>query len=288
MKNDTHVDRIMLDLSAAFLGAVLALVAVAMLSGCSTIRTLPGLGAALTPAWDDATLASCWSGANAGQRNMNILSPHMSDGTFKDRIKWQVNRGCNTVHLFVSNKADGQYAGYSIYGDGWDWSIDKASCDTFRERIAYCRGKGLAVVLWLFADDSTDWNRAAAKDFPRYLRDLENEGLLKYASTVVVGLELDEYYSASQVQALVAATRSVYGGKIGTHQTSGRADFAGLADICFYQVSPGKSASQIEAEARKIAGAVGKPTNFFELDRRENRSLCEAALKGGAFGVGNW
>jgi hypothetical protein len=28
--------------------------------------------------------------------------------------------------------------------------------------------------------------------------------------------------------------------------------------------------------------------NFFELDRRENRSLCEAALKGGAYAVGNW
>ncbi len=39
------------------LGAVLGLIAAALLSGCSTIRTLPGLGAALTPAWDEATLA---------------------------------------------------------------------------------------------------------------------------------------------------------------------------------------------------------------------------------------
>lgn len=288
MKNDTHVDRIMLDLSAAFLGAVLALLAAALLSGCSTIRTLPGLGAALTPAWDEATLASCWSGANAGQRNMNILSPGMSDGKFRDRVAWQEKRGANTVHLFLANKADGEHAGYSIYGGAWDWSIDAATCDTFRDRIAYCRGRGLAVVLWLFADDSSDWNRAAAKDFPRYLRDLESEGLLKYASTVVVGLEVDEYFNAAQVAALVAATRQVYGGKVGTHQTSGRADFAGLADICFYQVSPGKSASQIEAEARKIVGAVGKPVNFFELSRHEDRPLCEAALKGGAFAVGNW
>lgn len=284
----TNNTRIMLNLGAPILGAVLALIAAALLSGCATIRTLPGLGAALTPAWDDATLASCWSGANAGQRNMNILSPGMSDRKFKERVAWQEKRGANTVHLFVSNKADGEYAGYSIYGASWDWSIDKAYCGTFRERIAYCRGRGLAVVLWLFADDSADWNRTAAKDFPRYLSDLKNEGLLTYASTVVVGLELDEYFNASQVAALVKATRAVYGGKVGTHQTSGRADFAGLADICFYQVAPGRSASWIEAEARKIAGAVGKPMNFFELDRRENRSLCEAALKGGAYAVGNW
>lgn len=285
MTNDT---RTQLTIAAPIIGGLIALLSAALLSGCSTIRTLPGIGAAMVPDWDEATLASCWSGNNAGQRNMNILSPGMSDGKFRDRVAWQEKRGANTVHLFLANKADGEYAGYSIYGDGWDWTIDAATCKTFRERIAYCRGRGLAVVLWLFADDSSDWNRAAAKDFPRYLSDLKNEGLLTYASTVVVGLELDEYFNAAQVGALVAATRQVYGGKIGTHQTSGRADFAGLADICFYQVSPGKSASQIEAEARKIAGAVGKPLNFFELDRRENRSLCEAALKGGAYAVGNW
>lgn len=286
--NDEREQLNLKDMAAFILGALLALLAVVLLSGCSTIRTLPGIGAAPTPDWDEATLASCWSGPNAEQRNMNILSPGMSDGKFRERVAWQKARGCNTVHLFLANKADGEYAGYSIYGDAWDWTIDAATCKTFRDRIAYCRGKGLAVVLWLFADDSSDWNREAAKDFQRYLRDLESEGLLKYASTVVVGLELDEYFNAAQVGALVSATRAVYGGKVGTHQTSGRADFAGLADICFYQVKPGKSAAQIETEARKITGAVGKPINFFELSRHEDRALCEAALKGGAFAVGNW
>ncbi len=285
MTNDT---RTQLTIAAPIIGGLIALLSAALLSGCSTIRTLPGIGAALTPDWDAATLASCWSGNNAGQRNMNILSPGMSDGKFRERVAWQKARGCNTVHLFVSNKADGEHAGYSIYGNVWDWSIDAATCDTFRDRIAYCRGRGLAVVLWLFADDSSDWNRAAAKDFPRYLRDLKNEGLLKYASTVVVGLELDEYFSASQVAALVAATRAVYHGKVGVHQTSGRMDFAPLADIMFYQVNPGRSAAQIEAEARKVKAAVGKPLNFFELSRHEDRALSEAALRGGAFAVGNW
>ena len=288
MTNDERAQLQMMNLAGVVLGAVLGLIAAALLSGCSTIRTLPGIGAAMVPAWDEATLASCWNGANAEQRNMNILSPGMSDGKFKERVAWQEKRGANTVHLFVSNKADGEYAGYSIYGGAWDWSIDAAFCETFRDRIAYCRGRGMAVVLWLFADDSSAWNRAAAADFPRYLRDLESEGLLKYASTVVVGLELDEYFNAAQVGALVQATRKVYGGKVGTHETSGRAGFAGLADICFYQVSPGKSASQIEAEARKIKAAVGKPVNFFELSRHADRPLCEAAMKGGAFAVGNW
>lgn len=284
----TNDERVRINIAATIIGAVLGLIAAAMLAGCSTIRTLPGIGAAMVPDWDVATLASCWSGPNAGQRNMNILSPGMSDRKFRERVAWQEKRGANTVHLFLANKADGEHAGYSIYGGAWDWSIDAATCDTFRDRIAYCRGRGLAVVLWLFADDSSDWNRAAAKDFPRYLRDLESEGLLRYASTVVVGLELDEYFNAAQVAALVAATRAVYSGKVGVHQTSGRMDFAPLADIMFYQVSPGRSASWIESEARRVRAAVGKPVNFFELDRSDNRPLCEAAQRGGAFAVGNW
>lgn len=261
---------------------------VASCVGCSTIRTMPVLGPALVPDWDDATLASCWTGNNAAVRQMNILSPHMDEDTFHGRVEWQMDRGCNTVHLFLSNKADGQYAGYSIYGSDWDWGIDSHYCDTFRDRISYCRGKGLAVVLWLFADDSTAWNRTAAGDFSRYLRDLEKEDLLSYASTIVVGLELDEYYNATQVAALIDATRAVYSGKIATHQTSGRLDYAHMADLCFYQVSPGKSANQIAAEAAKVSASVGKPFNFFELSRQENRALCEAALGAGAYAVGNW
>jgi hypothetical protein len=46
----------------------------------------------------------------------------------------------------------------------------------------------------LFADDSTDWNRAAAKDFRGYLRDIGEAGLLDYASAVVARLDLNEYF----------------------------------------------------------------------------------------------
>ena len=53
----TNNTRIMLKLGAVILSAVLTLLGVAMLAGCATIRTLPGIGAALTPAWDEATLA---------------------------------------------------------------------------------------------------------------------------------------------------------------------------------------------------------------------------------------
>ena len=71
--------------------------------------------------------------------------------------------------------------------------------------------------------------------------------------------------------------------------TSGKWDWVQVADILFYQTAPGKTAAQIKGETAKVvANCKGKPVCFFELSRTEDRSLCEAALAGGAFSVGNW
>ena len=239
--------------------------------------------------WDECTLASCWNGANASQRMMNMLSPGMSDSKFTSYMEWMKGRGCNTSHLILANKADGEKGGYTIYGPSFDWSVDQNTVNLMKSRIDVLRKNGFGIVLWLFTDDSSAYTSEAKKNFPKYLKDLKDSGLLDYASTVVVGLELQDYYNNSAtVASLVAATRSVYKGKIGTHETSGNYAFARLADICFYQVSPGKSASFIKADAAKVKKATGKPVNFFELERYPDRAKCQAALSGGAFGVGNW
>jgi hypothetical protein len=240
------------------------------------------------PAWDACTRASCWNGSNAQQRMMNVLSPAFTEAKFAQYRDWMLSVGCNTAHVFLSNKADGEGGGYCIYGTSWTWEINAAFCATFRARIADLRANGLAVVVWLFADDSSAWNKEAKKNFPNYCADLKAQGLFDQASIVVAGLELDEYYGSPDVSALVNAIRKVWPGKVGTHQTSGRYEFAALADVVFYQVSPGKTAAQIKAEAQKVVKATGKPVCFFELDRQPNRALCDAAFSGGAFAVGNW
>lgn len=239
--------------------------------------------------WDECTLASCWNGANASQRMMNMLSPGMSDSKFTSYMEWMKGRGCNTAHLFVSNKGDGENAGYSIYGtSSWDWIVDDALCEKMTSRIKKLQKNGFGTVIWLFADDSSAWNKEAKKNFPKYLQDLKAKGFTDLASTIVIGLELDEYYNANEVASLVSATKSIYSGKIGTHQTSGRYDYCKLADICFYQVNPGKSVSWIKNEAKRIKALTGKPLNFFEIERNPSPEKCQAALDGGAFGVGNY
>ncbi len=229
-----------------------------------------------TPSWKDCSKASCWQGSNAGTRHMNILSPKFDDGTFKARVKWAKGRGCNTLHLFLVNKGDGEGSGYT--------ALDPATAKVMDGRIKWARKRGMGIVLWCMADDSAAW--AKALDMDALMKVCKANGWLDAASTVVVGLEVDEYWSENQVSAHIATIRKHFKGKVGVHHTHGYA-YASLADILFYQTDPGKTPAQV-ADAVRKALACGKPVNAFELDRHENRALAEAALAAGAYGVGNW
>ena len=235
------------------------------------------------------SLASCWEGQNAGKRHMNELSPHFTEGQVSDRLDWAVNRGCNTVHWFVTNQGDGEGAGYSIYGTGTPTpgKVDAGSVERMKRRIAMARKKGLAVVLWLLADDSSKWNKVLLASPKAFAEDLKHCGLLDDAVAVVLGLEMDEYMSSSQAQALAAAVRGVYSGKVGTHHTSGKGTFAGLGDILFWQTKTGLSEAQIRAQVVQAKG-FGKPVVMFEIARNPQQGLCKAALAEKAIGVGNW
>lgn len=243
------------------------------------------------PAWDKATLSSNWNGSNAQQRMMNILSPLMSDSKFRERTDFMKNRGVNTAHVFVTNKKDGECAGYSPFGQTFtSYTVQKGFTDVMTKRLKELRKKGWAIVLWMMADDSNDWAKDVASTAYKadlYCKAVKDLGWFDMASTVVAGLEMNEYWNGPQAQTMVAAIRKYYKGKVGVHHTSGDTRFAGLGDILFYQVEPGKSVQAIKAETKK-ALTCGKPVNFFELQRNPNRTLCQAAMEAGAFAVGNW
>lgn len=291
------------DFADLIIGGILALVAFAFLSsGCMAVDAVlqragewqqaiatnaPVAASTNIPAWHEATHSSNWRD-NARVRHMNGLSPHMPRERFIEYVQWQISAGCNTVNLFVANQGDGEFAGYCIYGKSWSWKLDKAYCAEMLWRVAYCHEQGLAVNIWLLADDSSKFNKECARDFGRYLRDLRDVGLLRYASTVVVGLELDEYYNSSQVAALVAAVREVWDGAVATHETSGNMRFSKHADLVFYQLKTGLSPAQVETRIREACAKAGKPVCASELSRDPDRALCEAAFRGGAYGCGNW
>lgn len=239
--------------------------------------------------WDECTKSSNWHGANASQRMMNILSPNMPDAVFKERLNFIKSRGCNTAHVFLCNKGDGEYAGYSIYGSKFDWNIDKTFSNKMLERLKAIQKENLGIVLWFAADDCGDWNSKMISNPSKYVTDLDSLGFFKYASTIVLGLEADEYWkNTSQISNFYKAVKSKYDGKVGIHQTSGKYNYVPLVDLAFIQVNPGTSVANIQSFIQTVKAKTGKPVNMFEMERHEDRSRSEAAFAAGAFAVGNW
>jgi hypothetical protein len=248
----------------------------AILTGCGGV-----------PSYKDATKASLWNGNNAEQRMMNILSPHFSISKVRAYINWQNSRGCNTTHVILANAKDGEGAGYCIYGPSVDWTVDDVWVDRAKDRINQARSKLGAVVVWLMTDDSGAMNRALLSKPAQYVKDLADAGLFDQASIVCIGLELSDYADVKQAEAMCAALRGVWKGKIATHDVSGSLRFAHVGDIVFAQVSPETSDAAMMAFAAKVK-ATGKPCGIIEHRRNPDRARCEKLIAAGLPYVGNW
>lgn len=223
-------------------------------------------------------IASCWDGANAARRMMNVLSPKMSEAKFNEYVKWMKSRGCDTAHVILANGGDGECAGYAAWRDKDYGSMLSRYNALLRE--------GFRVVPWIITDDSDSLLKELFKDPVGKV--FHCKVFFRDAAYVVLGLEMDEGGSAGQWAAVRDAVRRYYNGPIGVHHTSGNSfPMAPLADIILGQLNPGCTESQVAAQIKAIK-AKGKRAVGFEYARGPNRKLALAALNAGAEGVGNW
>lgn len=233
-------------------------------------------------------LASCWDGDNAEKRMMNMLSPSMSENNFDSYLSWMKGRGVDCAHLLLMNKADGENAGYSVYGTGGTGEVRKDVVEVWGKRLQKIKKAGLSVGLWLVADDSNDWANAMLKNAAGYVADLKNAGILQYADLCVLGLEMDEYGSSVGWNALAAAVRGAAPGLyIATHHKPGKYTYAKLGEGVMGQTEKDASKATIAKMVEKIKG-MGKDCWAFELARHPDKTRCEQAFAKGAVGVGNW
>ena len=226
-------------------------------------------------------LASCWAGANASKRMMNVLSPKMSDSTFRDRLKHMTDRGCDVAHLILANTADGEAGGYAAWKD--------ADLARMKERWNAVKAAGLRPIPWLVTDDSAELAQDLFGHAGKYVKKMADAGFFADVPLVVLGLEMNEKYgSDSGWKSLRAALREHYSGPVGVHHKSGN-DFpyAKYGEVVLGQLNPGCTTSQVKAQIKSIL-KLGKRAIGFEYSRNPDRSLCLAALEAGAEGVGNW
>lgn len=226
-------------------------------------------------------LASCWAGANASKRMMNMLSPKMSDSTFRDRLKHMTDRGCDVAHLILANTADGEAGGYAAWKD--------SDLARMKERWNAVKAAGLRPIPWLVTDDSAELAQDLFGHAGKYVKKMADAGFFADVPLVVLGLEMNEKYgSDSGWKSLRAALRTHYSGPIGVHHKAGN-DFpyAKYGEVVLGQLNPGCTTSQVKSQIKAIL-KLGKRAIGFEYSRSPDRSLCLAALEAGAEGVGNW
>lgn len=239
------------------------------------------------PAWHVCTKASLWN-KHAEQRMMNTLSPHMPDSVFYQRLQWQKERGCNTTYLILANQVDGEYGGYCIYGNKWEWSINRSYTDKMLRRVREYRDMGFAVVLCLITDQSEQFAQKLLSNPNRYLNDLRDLGFLDHASFLMLGLEMNEYYKEKNVGVLAQAARTYFDRPLATHQTSGRWDYHIHGDLILFQLEPVPTKQQLRKAIATIRQKTNKPVFMFELCRDPHRPLMDEAIRLGYAGGGNF
>ena len=190
-------------------------------------------------------------------------------------------RGYTHLYVYAYNEKDYGGPAFDMYGN------PEAMRHALKEIIA----AGLRPVVWLFPDDADRVHGESESALKGRLSKLV-PAIDDLVSSYVLGLELDEYWSSSKVNALGSHLNGLTQKAIGTHQLPGHYNFAqmGWADYCVYQYGFGKSESQIASATRSVKGAVGKPVvaGEYEVNSEANAvKLGNAAVAAGAAGFGN-
>jgi hypothetical protein len=195
-----------------------------------------------------------------------------------DQIK---DRGYTHFYVYTYNERD--YGGPSF-----DFYIDPPA---YREILQEIKDAGLKPVVWLHPDDApTNRVRTVAQlkarmsDLLPFIDDL--------VSSYVLGLELDEYWGQSKVDALGQHLNTLTNKKIAVHQLSGRWNLCRLAwcDYMMLQYGFGKTANEIKTMTRRAINSLDKPVVAAEYSNSNEAvsvKLGDAAVSAGAKGFGN-
>jgi len=195
--------------------------------------------------------------------------------------------GDTHIYLYTRNGGDN--------GGGFNLSAISPQPD-WEARLDELNNMGLKPVLWLTPDDSrniTSQSMDAQKaHFDQMVTRFDNK-----VTGYVTCLECDEYFSAAQVQALVAHLKSKTNKPVGVHLTSGVGGHRGNtayyanADYVFLQTGWNKTPAQIAAMVKHAMAVTGKPVVASEHSKESRtataRALGDAACAAGAIGTGN-
>ena len=218
---------------------------------------------------------------------LNYLHPNANKIGMRNAAK---ANGDTHIYIYTRNGGDGFNGGpkfdLRVITPQPDW---EAQLDTLN-------AVGLKPVLWLTPDDSPSIVRQSMDAQKAHFTNMVNR-LDSKVTGYVPCLECDEYWSAAQVQALVAHLKTITNKPVGVHLTSGLGGRQGNtayyanADYVFLQTGWDKTPAQITAMVKQAMVVTGLPVVASEYAKESRtpaaRALGDAACAAGAIGTGN-
>jgi len=210
---------------------------------------------------------------------LNYLHPNANKVGMRNAAK---ANGDTHIYLYTRNAGDN--------GGGYNLGQISPQPD-WEARLDELNSIGLKPVLWLTPDDSPSIVNQSMDAQKAHFSNMVNRFDNKVTGYVTC-LECDEYWSAAQVQALVAHLKSVTNKPVGVHLTpSFKPEYFANADYIFLQTGFNKTAEEVKAMVAHAIAVTGKPvvaSEYAHESRSANaRALGDAACAAGAIGTGN-
>jgi len=210
---------------------------------------------------------------------LNYLHPDANKVGLRNAAK---ANGDTHIYLYTRNGGDN--------GGGFNLSSISPQPD-WEARLDELNNMGLKPVLWLTPDDSPSIVNQSMDAQKAHFTNMVN----RFDSRVtgyVTCLECDEYWSAAQVQTLVAHLKSQTNKPVGVHLTPGiKPEYFVNADYVFLQTGFDKTPEEVKALVARAIAVTGKPVvaSEYHLESRSAtaKALGDAACAAGAIGTGN-
>ena len=208
--------------------------------------------------------------------SLSYLSVNVDDAWRRRVENALINQGDTHIYIYSQNGDDG----IGNVSPQSDWEV----------RLDHLNSRGLRPVLWLMADDSPN---LASKPLS-YHKSHNSEMVRRFDDKVdgyVIGLEVDEYWSAAQVREMVADLKAKTNKPVGVHLSPGiKPEYLDNADIIYLQTGFDLNESQFRAKVTE-ALSLGKPVIVSEYHMDSSSTVAkrygDIACQMGAVGTGN-
>jgi len=161
----------------------------------------------------------------------------------------------------------------------------------WEQRLDHLNRRGLRPIMWLMADDSP-----SLAALPLSTHKAHNAAMVRRLDSkvdgYVIGLEVDEYWTAAQTNELIQDLKRYTKKLIGVHLTPATPlEYVTHADVLYFQTGFGLTQEQFREKVKATLLATSKPVIVSEYSLQSDtayaRALGDIACEMGAVGTGN-